>query len=111
IVARSSAQRSVTKVSLVECLRISSPGAIAIPLVTPPRPLDHASAIQSPPDQDRLKRQPRPVVEPAVGDAWKVDALHGMLDVGRPYAKRIERERNARPPAQRLRHQRNGARD
>src|SRR3954453_2198884 len=111
MVARSSAQRSVTKVSLVECLRISSPGAIAIPLVAPPRPVDHAGTIQSPPDQNRLQRQPRPVIEPAVGDGWKVDAFQGMLDVGRPYAKRIERERNARPPAQRLRHQRNRARD
>src|SRR3954449_3690312 len=92
MVARSSAQRSVTKVSLVECLRISSPGAIAIPLVTPPRPVDHASAVQSPPDQHRLQRQPRPVIEPAVGDGWKVDALQGMLDVGRPHARRIERE-------------------
>src|SRR3954469_19231307 len=111
MVARSSAQRSVTKVSLIERPRISSPGPTAIPLVAPPRPVDHASAIQSPPAQDWLQRQPRSVVEPAAGDGWKVDALQGMLDVCRPHAKRIERERNARPPAQRLRHQGNRARD
>src|SRR3954454_8420652 len=92
MVARYSAQRSVTKVSLIECARISSPAPIAIPLVAPPRPVDHAGAVQSPPDQDRLKRQPRPVIEPAVGDGWKVDALQGMLDVCRPHAKRIESE-------------------
>src|SRR6478735_7132481 len=50
------------------------------PFVTPPRPVDHASAVQSPPDQDWLQRQPRPVIEPAVGDGWKVDALQDLLD-------------------------------
>src|SRR6187402_1250325 len=111
MVARSSAQRSVTKVSLIEGLRISFSGLTAIPFATPPRPVDDLGAVQRPPDQDWLKHQPRPVVEPAVGDGWKVDALQSVLDVRRPHAKCIEREGDTCPPSQRPGHQRDCACD
>src|SRR3954466_12053862 len=65
-----------------------------------PWPVDQIGAIERPPDDDRLQRQSRSVIEPAAAEVGQVDAVDGMLEVRRPDAERIGRQCKSRPPAQ-----------
>ena len=74
----------------------ATPDAVPAFRICPsPRPVDHARAEQRPPDQHRLKRQPRPVVPPRVGNGRQHDVIDGVLDVGGPDAERIKRQHDA----------------
>src|SRR5436853_6762246 len=62
----------------------------------PPRPVGHSGTIQCPPHDDRLKRQPRSMIEPAAADVMQIDAVQRMFEIRRPDAKRVDGHRNAR---------------
>src|ERR1700712_815974 len=114
MVLRSLAARSVTA-SLRgmgrDGVKIASPYSCGHLLsLLPPRPVDDLGAIERPPDDDRLKRQPRPVIKPAAGDVGQIDAVDRVLEIGRPDADRIGRQSSTCPPPQRHGQQRDRAR-
>jgi hypothetical protein len=72
------------------------------PRSSPEGPVDNLSAIESPPDQDRLQQETRAVIPPARWQAWDLDAFDRMLHVGRDVARirhpvRDDRKKCIRP--------------
>ena len=51
------------------------------------------------------------MIQPAATDVGQVDAADGVLEIRRPDAEGVDRQREARPPAQRPRYQCDGAGD
>ena len=73
------------------------------------RPIDQTGTEQNGPNDNRLHGEPRPVIPPAIWNMRNDDAVERLLDIGRPYAQRIKRQRDAGPGAQRPRDERSRA--